>query len=273
MLRSAIPALATSRLTPQNRETAALSNKLRRDLNLYALAAGAAGVSVLALTQPAEAEVVYTQVNQTISANQGYAIDLNHDGITDFKIQNYYFVNSVSGFPYNRAFALRVRPAEGVQAGKDNGAEALPAGVKIGPIQPVHSSPGWAVMASQVGTSGLGTYNFGSWLRASDQYLGLAFSVDGEVHFGWARLSVRWNRKWKISATITGYAYETEANKPIRAGDMGGKEAENSTPATERLSAPQPKVESDAMLGALALGADGISVWRRPERQAQTTDR
>lgn len=241
------------RSTRKLRRVATLSRSLQRELGAYVAAAGAAGVSALALTPRVQAEVVYTKVDQTISANQGYAIDLNHDGITDFKIQNYYFVNSVNGFPYNRAFALRVRPAEGVQIGKDEGAGALPAGVNIGPIQPVRDSPSWAAMASQVGTSGLGTYNFGSWLRASDEYLGLAFIVDGEVHFGWARLSVRWNRKWKLTATITGYAYEIQSNKPIRAGDMGSENATVSANDEFPL-----KSSTSTTLGILALGAAGL---------------
>jgi hypothetical protein len=226
---------------------------------------------MLALAQPAEAEIVYTKVNQTIGRSQGFAIDLNHDGIIDFKIQNYYFVNTVRGYPYNRAFALRVKPEAGVQVGRDGrGAAALPVGFKIGPINPVGYSLGWAIMASQVGTSGLGTYYSGSWLRASDQYLGLAFSVDGEVHFGWARLTVRWNRRWAISADITGYAYETQPNKPIRGGDMGGGDSveQGPGPSSETFSEPTLAAKP-ATLGALALGARGITIWRRPQSETQ----
>jgi hypothetical protein len=56
--------------------------------NVYALAAGAAGVSVLALAQASEGEVVLTGANINIGHNGYYAMDLNHDGITDFTVQN-----------------------------------------------------------------------------------------------------------------------------------------------------------------------------------------
>ena|ERR1022692_2009282 len=46
-----------------------------------ALAAGVAGVSVLALSSPAEAKIVYTPAHVGF---RDYGLDLNHDGITDF---------------------------------------------------------------------------------------------------------------------------------------------------------------------------------------------
>ena len=42
------------------RMTAKLSESVHHQLNMYALAAGAAGVGVLALAQPVAAEIVYT---------------------------------------------------------------------------------------------------------------------------------------------------------------------------------------------------------------------
>jgi hypothetical protein len=63
-----------------------LNNKLDRKLLAYTTATGAAGASILALAQPAHAEIVYTPANQTISANQQFALDLNNDGIEDFEI-------------------------------------------------------------------------------------------------------------------------------------------------------------------------------------------
>ncbi len=45
------------------RTPASLSDSVQRQLNMYALAAGAAGVSLLALANPAEAKIVYKYVN------------------------------------------------------------------------------------------------------------------------------------------------------------------------------------------------------------------
>jgi hypothetical protein len=252
------------RSTGQTRKLVNLSKPLHHDLTVYALAAGAAGVGMLALAPPADAEVVYTQVNQTIDRHQGYAIDLNHDGIVDFRIQNIFRVITEGGYPYIKAFVLQVRPAEGVQVGRyAHGEAALLRGDKIGPIQPAAQD---AVMASQLGTSGFGTYYFGSWLNVANRYLGIAFNIDGEVHYGWARLTVHWNHDWTLSADITGYAYETIPNKPIAAGDTGSGNAVgvDSGPLGEMFSPPQPDTKP-ATLGALALGARGLTIWRRPE--------
>jgi hypothetical protein len=72
---------------PRSRKTRTnLTASTNHRLNSYALAAGAAGVSLLALAQPADAEVVYTPANVTVSRNGSYKLDLNNDGIVDFFI-------------------------------------------------------------------------------------------------------------------------------------------------------------------------------------------
>ena len=73
---------------------------LQKRLNKYALAASAAGVGVLALTHSAEAKIIYTPTHRVINAGQHYNLDLNHDGKTDFSIQNYSntFEGSQQGF-------------------------------------------------------------------------------------------------------------------------------------------------------------------------------
>ena len=57
---------------------------------MYALAAGAAGVGVLTLGQLSEAKIIYTAVHEVIGPKHQYNLDLNHDKVTDFSIQNAY---------------------------------------------------------------------------------------------------------------------------------------------------------------------------------------
>src|SRR5215813_7373274 len=64
----------------QPRAAAVLSKSLNHQLNTYALAAGAAGVGLLALSQPAEPKIIYTPAH----IKYPYSLDLNHDGIIDF---------------------------------------------------------------------------------------------------------------------------------------------------------------------------------------------
>ncbi len=73
-----------------------LSDSVHRQLNMYALAASAAGVGMLALTQPAEAKIVYTKTHQVIGPHGTYHLSLNHKG-TDFVIFEH---GSVFGFTY-----------------------------------------------------------------------------------------------------------------------------------------------------------------------------
>jgi hypothetical protein len=51
---------------------ASLPASLDQHLNLYALAAGAAGVSLLAFAQPSEAKIVYTPTHKVIGTNGLY---------------------------------------------------------------------------------------------------------------------------------------------------------------------------------------------------------
>ena len=82
-------AIAFSQRVSKNRRPVSLTRKLDHKLRGYATAASAAGVSLLALAQPSLAEIVYTPTHQTISPRGGtLALDLNNDGVTDFRIDN-----------------------------------------------------------------------------------------------------------------------------------------------------------------------------------------
>jgi hypothetical protein len=70
-----------------------LCESVRHQLNMYALAAVVAVVSVLALTQPSAAKIVYRPANVVI-ADSTYNLDLNNDGIADFSIPE---INSDNG--------------------------------------------------------------------------------------------------------------------------------------------------------------------------------
>lgn len=244
--------------------------QLNRDLVSYALTAGATGVSALALAQAASAEVVYTPVDQHINAHQGYAIDLNHDGIVDFRIQNLSRRQRWNGLPYSSNILLQVLPATGVQHGTSYAlAGDVRAGGNIGPIEPAQPNHlGGAILATQFRDGSFGTYYWGEWFNVSNRFLGFAFKVNGETHYGWARLSVSWNHRWILSAHLSGYAYETVPDKPIIAGDTGGGEELGtfSSGAMDTLSSPQ--ADRSASLGVLALGAGGLSLWRTREMNA-----
>jgi hypothetical protein len=73
--------------------------------------------------------------------------------------------------------------------------------------------------------------------------------------------------QFSFTATLTGYAYETIPGKAIIAGATKGPEDAEPT-ATLSSHTPEP-----VTLGVLALGAPGLSIWRRDEPVAATSDR
>ncbi|MBK8228061.1 MAG: T9SS type A sorting domain-containing protein [Flavobacteriales bacterium] len=56
-----------------------------------------------------------------------------------------------------------------------------------------------------------------SWANYPEGYLGLRFMIAGEIHYGWARLSI----PSAAGFTLKDYAYNSVANEPIAAGDDG----------------------------------------------------
>jgi len=239
-----------------------LSESISRQLNMYALAAGAAGVGVLALAQPVEGKIVYTATHHVIGRNSRFILDLNHDGKGDFIISNAYYCDT--DLCQTDLIAKPTTGSRGVAGHHSGGgwefAYALKGGAKIGPKVPF--SAFFMVLAFSRGTcsGGLGS----KWCNVKNRYLGFRFKIHGKIHYGWARLST--NKGDGIKATLTGYAYETVPNKAIVAGRTKGLDEASIGGSDAVLIAPTRKL---ATLGALAVGAPGLSV-RRGEESADS---
>lgn len=243
------------------------SQSLQRRLNMYALAASTAGVSMLALAQPSEARVVYTKVHEVIRPNGTYDLDLNHDGTVDFVIHQWGLLLTKEALG---------NAVQGQGAGWAAFASALLRGAWIGPSQRFLRSSfyGEKMVAPRTSTSGR-TYVSGPWDNVKNRYLGLRFRIHGETHYGWARLSVQINGKGPgrvVTATLTGYAYETVPKRRLQAGVVEGT-AEGievspvsqdpggfSSSGTAGTLSVDPRASS---LGFLALGVEGMKVRRR----------
>jgi hypothetical protein len=237
----------------QSKTSANLSWTLDHRLNLYSLAASAAGVSLLALVSPAQARIVFTAAHIKLTPNHKLAIDLNHDGVKDFELLD----QAAGSSDFLQIKALQTGNAL-AQANTDCnpsvGVAALKAGVLIGKGQTFSNNI--YCMAQYIGADG---GSLGSWAGGvAHRFVGARFMIKNEQHFGWIRLSVS---KAPFVAHMTGYAYETIANKPIIAGK---------TKASEEVSAiPTTSDDQPASLGLLATGSSGLSIWRRKERVGQ----
>ncbi len=256
-----------------------LSANTDRRLLSYATAATAAGVGALALSQPAEAKIVYTAVNIPITLNgPAVQIDLNQDGIVDFSFINFsasgicgadegrhhgrakvghpntqicatHYLRIAAGQPgnaigssqtFNGAFcAAELRAGHTIESGKKFGANGF--------------------MIDAVFFSTFPSFNFDNCLWQgkgnAGGYLGLQFVAGGQTFYGWARVALT-----STGPVLTGYAYETTPNHAIRAGAIGTEKANAMNPSDLPTPGPQP-----ATLGLLANGACGLKAWRRRE--------
>jgi len=220
---------------------------------LYSMAAAAAGVSLLALSQPADAKVVITtHINIPITGS--VFIDLNHDGISDVKFTTggYHPIGAMSTY-----LEVQGLNGGGVVGTATNGASELLRSAKIGASAAFLSSGG---MAQRFCTAYSPCELRGNWGGGQpNRFLGVKFLIDGATHYGWIRVTVKnpTNQSAPFSGTITEYGYETIPNKRVLAG-LPSK-TDDAT-ATEEIGK-----FGGGSLGMLALGANGLALWRRDD--------
>ena len=249
------------------------SNNLNRQIGLYSVAAAVAGVSMLALVEPAAAEVVVTKKSIPIPLAPRDMQQPVHISMANNGVENFSFILSSAA---STSVGLRELLVVGVDPGQDGAhnqfiargdfytkALALGRGVSIGPggVESAVFSSFAGLVAGTNGGNG-SYYSRGYWAgNLKNRYLGVRFQLNGQTHYGWIRLTVTTNVKSgkpSLEATITGYAYETVANKAIKAG----------TAAMAAVEVQAPQRQAGPSLGMLAAGAVGMPMWRRQEAAA-----
>jgi hypothetical protein len=235
---------------PRYKTTAKLAMPLENRLRAYSLVATAAGVGLMTAAEPSTAEVIYTPAQGYLLHANWTKIDLNHDGIPDLS----FFISSTNYKVLEREVVGK--PAAGSLAGIVGYAGAVhpyaSALTKNATIGPRAAFIGGSAFLERTQVSHYFccyTLYAGPWRNATDRFLGVKFLIAGQVHYGWVRLSVGGSRRLK--AAISGYAYETVANQPIRAGQISG---EFNRPPDEAGETPEGRSPFQS-LGVLALGA------------------
>lgn len=220
-----------------NRKAAALPESLNKRLAVYALAATAAGVGVLALAPQAHADIVVTTESPALVINSTHTpetIAINGKSVLSFS----------EGLGHDNTVGIFVGVLNGakVLAFNSFGASNLVSGGAIGPGGNFRSKSREGFPLNMGGThSGV---SFGRWNGAENEFLGFEFKSNAKTYFGWAQMS--FSAKGK-SAVLTEYAYDDVAGQTIDAG-------QKQLPAT----AAEP-----GTLSLLALGALGLLEFRR----------
>jgi hypothetical protein len=249
---------------PKTRLASNLSTSLRGKIDAYGIAATATAIGIAALASPAQGEVVYTVAHKEIGRS-GVAVDFNHDGIADIVIAaglNFYADGGgMVVYSHHSNRALNTSRGEFVSM--------LPLGYTVGPNSGKFKLGGassnyprpkkffYYCEANSGGASCIGPWYSPNGAGTSGSYVGVQFVIDGQLHYGWARIRLvvtgRENH-YEVAAYLTGYAYETIANKPIIAGKTSGTDESS---VKKSASHVEP-----ASLGMLSAGASAIPMWR-----------
>jgi hypothetical protein len=255
-----------ARASTKERGTVRLGEGLERKLLSYAVAAGAAGVGVLACSSPAEAEIVYTATWIQVYPGSPTIVnlDLNGDTIADFQ-----FSNTLSFGSNSRSGKLKVLPLNQGNAiwGVGSYASALGSGVVVGSkgqFQQGHEFMAKARLACDNSDSYCKYFSQGPWRESTRGFLGLQFTIQGEIHYAWARLNVAATDQG-VFAAVTGYAYETVPNTPIITGQTKGAAKRKKASGVSQASPTSlnPAKPEPTSLGLLARGSLGLYAWRR----------
>jgi hypothetical protein len=188
-----------------------------RHLGLYTIAAL---VSLLVLTQPSAARIIYVPTNVTLNGNGAIALPLSGE-TAQFIIQEIAGSGSCGSVGEEHYATVTVTPTVGNSVVANEGdAAALSFGNQIGPGSFYGAQ---ALMAQDLtvfgpppcprhGSSG------GLW-RDADAYLGLEVKFRGRIYYAWAHVVTGLdNNQTVFSVQLEGYAYETIPGQPINAG-------------------------------------------------------
>ncbi len=257
---------------PTAKSPVVLSAPLNRRLNAYALAAGAAGVAVLACTVPAEGEPVCKTFSAQLTHTNNFPLYLTQPAVAPFNVAQgtnstfRSFTTTGRGTLqwWNRGFfapntvGAKILLSNGLPANLVSGANIGPGGdFSKGKSYGLLFTYGKGELSYRGG--GTKTNHRGNLNLTQTDYVGFQFKDSAGVHYGWTRLSVSFEKgRGKTMHTIlhiTGYGYESTPNTAIAAGSCTG---EISSADENRSGANRPVSSSDlqtAALGRLALGS------------------
>lgn len=219
-----------------------LNDSLHHRLTAYALAFTAAGVGIA--STPAEGKIIFTRTHHILS-NGTLPIPIAGTKFFDLTDTSY-------GFTSGGGQRLDVVATGKAAVVGFSSASALSAGKVIGPHDGFATGSRNMARAACQGPDST-YFIYGNFANTTHRFLGLRFKLHGKTHYGWARFSsvTAVGCLPSVTATLTGYAYETVANKSIVAGKTSGADV---------ITVSEPST-----LGRLALGTAGRVASPRKE--------
>jgi hypothetical protein len=254
-----------NKMSLQTSKPAVVSDALLRQINTYALAAGAAGVAALACAPQAEAAPVCKTLSISISATNTIPFNPAGEKFPPFQIAQTTFNTVTSGSfgqlsVWNRGFFTPNSKGANVLLGKSNFPAALASGASIGPGGDFGKGGSYGLLFTYgVGSPshrrhGTISNHFGNLKLQATNLVGLQFSQNGNVHYGWARLQITL-QKGRID--YLGWGYESTPSTAITAGSCSADD-KSTAPKTTASATNDNATSGGASLGMLALGAAGI---------------
>jgi hypothetical protein len=256
------------------KEPSMLCGTVHQHLNGYVLAAGAAGVAILACSVPAEGSPICHQIGFTLLGTDTYSLNPAGGLVAPFNIaQTFSSPSTHSSFAFGRLFLTPNFPRAEMAIAENDLPADLPAGASIGPGGAFGKGQSYGMLFS---TNRF--YHRGNLKPGRINYFGYRFLISGKIHYGWVRMTESGNYMGS-QTQILASGYESTPDTAIAAGSCtsvspstsavpaphNGTSVSSSDQAGSSASAASPTSDTSqpASLGMLALGVQGLPLWRR----------
>ncbi len=192
-------------------------------------------------------------VTGTLGTFEGsYGIDFNNDGTAEFYIRDAGFdvthTNAMLMFSWSENGNNIWTNGTLATSGWDD-VKPLAAGTSIG------SNGNWQAQ----GDAYLVNYNDETLFPSdADSYIGFRIKINGNTHYGWAKVHVSGSISTGLQIQWLQCAYETSLNTPITAGSTGTGIRENEQPQVQMY--PNPVV-NELTIVASVQDADSVAVY------------
>jgi len=175
------------------------TENLENRLLKYSLAAGA----VLFGAKVGNAQVIYTNPADQINVSE-FSIDFNGDGTIDLDVKAY---PGPHGSVARSDIDIATGKVQGYNRSLYHLGSALNSSISIGPSKNFSGTFQNLVYSS-----------YGQWPGKNQKFLGVKFTISGQTHYGWVRLSCSSTAPYKL--TVYDYAYQATANTAISSGAL-----------------------------------------------------